>query len=181
MKNYLAGGALLLILVAWAASCMYSHHRGVNAGLSECAAQLTTGDRKNANVCTKAADNVVAAANGKAQKDARDAEQQHIEDFAKAEMIHQQEMKDAQKKASSTVASLRAGTIQLRDEWAACERATAGGLSAPVPRPAELDELAKLREQDQGALVQIGAEADAQVRAYQAILRAERAAVTPRQ
>lgn len=183
MKNYLAGGALLLIVVAWFASTLYAHHLGVAAGLTQCAGQLTTGDRKKPNVCTKAADNVVAAEDAKAEKAARMQEQQAADAFAKADQVHQQEMKNAQQKADATIADLRAGTVKLRDYWNACARAAAS-MPTTAAGTGKRDATADVRAEDQNRtlrdasasrLVQLGAEADAQIKELQAILTAERA------
>lgn len=182
MKNYLAGAALIMVIAAWLASAAYARHLGVAAGLSQCATQLTIGDRKHPNVCTKAADNVVAAANAKAQAAARAHEQQDADAFAKADQVHQREMQDAQQKADTTIADLRTGNIKLRDYWDRCTSA-ASNVPATPASTGQRDATASIRTENQirtlqyasaGRLVQLGAQADAQIRELQAILAAER-------
>lgn len=72
----------------------------------------------------------------------------------------------------STVAgAIRDGSLQLRDDLATCHtqllsEATAGAI--------QRDEAAQLRAEVAGALVQVGADADAQVRACQAVVIEDR-------
>lgn len=73
----------------------------------------------------------------------------------------------------SLVADLRAGNVRLRREWLACE-----GRPAAVPGAAagaaERDADAERRYESAGDLVRVADEADAQLRACQAIVEADR-------
>lgn len=84
---------------------------------------------------------------------------------------HEEDRRDAESVPGAVDAALRAGTLQLRKQWAACETSL---LSATAASAAERDALAELRRKDQGDLVRVGRDADDHARACQAVIRADR-------
>lgn len=107
-----------------------------------------------------------------AQAKARQAEQANARAVAKAAEEYERGKADAKATGDRVAAGLLAGTERLRDEWAA-ERAT-NRLSDAATAARHADELAQLRAASAGRIVQIGAEADAQVRGLQRVVRADR-------
>lgn len=84
---------------------------------------------------------------------------------------HDQEMRDAIAKERATAADVLSGALRLRQHWACKARDLPGAAgSAEVA-----DEGAELRAAAAGRIVRIGAEADAQVKGLQELLKAERA------
>lgn len=87
---------------------------------------------------------------------------------AAAERQMMQDNADAEQKYQDTIAGLRAGTVRLRHEWT-CPSVPAAAASTAKP-----DGDTALREQGASDLVRLAAEADAQIRALQAVLMGER-------
>jgi hypothetical protein len=105
-----------------------------------------------------AAQRVAAAAKERAQAaSTAAAERAMLQDF--------QNDKDNQ---AAVIAKLRAGTLRLRHQW------TCPSVSATATAPSKPDADAALREQDASDLVRLAADADAQIRALQAVLMGER-------
>lgn len=81
-----------------------------------------------------------------------------------AERYEQEKRDGAQAAYDRALADVRSGRVRLRGPWA-----------CPVPDPdataAERDAAARLREEAAARIVRVGAEADAQVRACQALVR----------
>ena len=75
---------------------------------------------------------------------------------------------DAKRKADAVAADLRAGNLRLRDEWRGCE---ARRVSDPAAPAGSGDAAAQRRIEAAGAVVRVGAEADAQLAACQAVIR----------
>lgn len=105
-----------------------------------------------------------------AQRAARAAERATVLRHNEALAQLEKERDDALAKADAVAADVRAGTLRLRDHWACPARNVPGAAPAAPGR----DEGAELRAADSGRLVQIGAEADAALRACQAVIRADR-------
>nr|WP_285235776.1 lysis system i-spanin subunit Rz [Stenotrophomonas maltophilia] len=84
---------------------------------------------------------------------------------------HEEDRAAAEAVPAAVVADLRAGRLQLRDDLATCNTAR---LSEAVAGAVERDQAAQLRAEVAGALVQIGRDADDQVRACQAVIAADR-------
>lgn len=101
----------------------------------------------------------------KAEKAAREIEDKRAKDYAKIEEKRQQELSDA----NTAAAELRAGVIRVRRELAAC---TAAGRVPEAATPAD-DASAELRAAVTATL-DIGHEADVELRACQARLIADR-------
>lgn len=72
---------------------------------------------------------------------------------------------------STVSGAIRDGSLQLRDDLATCHTQL---LSEATASAIQRDEAAQLRAEVAGALVQIGADADAQVRACQAVVLEDR-------
>lgn len=102
---------------------------------------------------------------------ARALEQTKGQELAKIGAKHEQDREAAEAVPAAVVADLRAGNLQLRRQWAACETSRVSESAAGI---AERDALAELRAKDQGDLVRIGRDADDQVKACQAVVRTDR-------
>lgn len=87
---------------------------------------------------------------------------------------HEQDRAAAEAVPAVVVADLRAGRLQLRDDLATCSTRL---LSQAVSGAVERDAHAELRAEVAAAAVQIGRDADDQVRASQAVIAADREAV----
>ena len=81
---------------------------------------------------------------------------------------YEQDKADAQAAADRTIADLRAGNLRLRQRWQGCR------VPGPAAAPGEPDGAAADREQGASDLVRAAAEADAQIRGLQALIRAGR-------
>ena len=88
---------------------------------------------------------------------------------------HEEDRAAAEAVPAAVVADLRAGRLQLRDDLATCNTAR---LSEAVAGAVERDAHAQLRAEVAGDLVQIGRDADDQVRACQAVIDADRMQVS---
>lgn len=148
---YAALAAMLLLLAI--------HHQGVVTGREEVQRKFDThlSDDRGAEALAK--------------QRARLREEQDRAAFAVIGDTYTQETSHAVAKGSAVAAAVRGGELRLRPQW----RCPAGD-RAEAARPAAVaDAQAELRAADSGALVRIGAEADAQVTGLQALLVAERA------
>ncbi|MFT4408490.1 lysis system i-spanin subunit Rz [Stenotrophomonas muris] len=88
---------------------------------------------------------------------------------------HEEDRTAAATVPAAVVADLRAGRLQLRDDLATCNTAR---LSEAVAGAVERDAHAQLRAEVAGDLVQIGRDADDQVRACQAVIDTDRMQVS---
>lgn len=102
---------------------------------------------------------------------ALDAERARAAEVARIGDEHEEARRDAETVPAAVAAELRAGTLRLRREWAGCETAR---LSDAAAAAAERDALAGLRAEAAGRIVRIGRDADDQLRACQAVIRAYR-------
>ncbi|MGG2101994.1 lysozyme [Stenotrophomonas sp. NRRL B-14846] len=84
---------------------------------------------------------------------------------------HEHDRERAAAVDADVVAALRAGTLRLRDDLAACHT---GRLSEAAARTGERDAGAQLRAEAAAALVRIGRDADDQLRACQAVIELDR-------
>jgi len=80
---------------------------------------------------------------------------------------HEEDRRAAEAVPDAVVADLRTGNLQLRDDLATCNTAR---LSEAVAGAIERDAGAQLRAEVAGAVVQVGRDADDQVRAAQAVI-----------
>lgn len=89
---------------------------------------------------------------------------------------HEEDREAAEAVPAAVVADLRAGNVRLRQEWAGCETRL---LSQAVASTIERDALAASREEAAGRIVRIGRDADDQLAACQAVIKADRAEIRP--
>jgi hypothetical protein len=85
---------------------------------------------------------------------------------------HEEDRRTAEAVPDAVVADLRAGNLQLRNDLATCSTQQ---LSNAVAGAIERDAGAQLRAEVAGDLVQVGRDADDQLRACQAVIAADRA------
>jgi Skp family chaperone for outer membrane proteins len=106
-------------------------------------------------------------ANLKASEAARAEEQAQADRFQAIAQQYEQDKTDAEARATRLAADLRAERVRLRPEWACRvpEASTSAG---------QRDAGAALRAESASRIIGNAAEADAQIRALQAILKAER-------
>ncbi|WP_313418280.1 lysis system i-spanin subunit Rz [Stenotrophomonas sp.] len=105
------------------------------------------------------------------EQQARAVEHQQAEDLANIGAKHEEDRTAAQAVPAVVVADLRDGRLQLRDDLATCSTSL---LSQAVAGAVERDQTAQLRAEVAGALVQVGRDADDQVRACQAVIEVDR-------
>jgi hypothetical protein len=111
----------------------------------------------------------MVAATQKAKEAALRAE--HAQAGAIAAAVDQltKENADALAKRNAVAAGVRAGTVRLQDRWSCPTRVPTAAAGA-----VQFDADAALRAAGAGDLVQVGAEADAALKACQAVLKADR-------
>lgn len=112
-----------------------------------------------------------AKAETKAVEQARSVEHQQNERLHEIGTQYEAKRSENESLRSTVAGAIRDGSLQLRDDLATCHtkllsEATAGAI--------QRDEAAQLRAEVAGALVQVGADADAQVRACQAVVLEDR-------
>ena len=83
---------------------------------------------------------------------------------------YEQEKADAESKGAAAADGLRAGNLRLQQRWAGCE----ARVSDIAASPGQPDGAADDRAEGARDLVRAAAEADAQVRGLQALVRADR-------
>lgn len=86
---------------------------------------------------------------------------------------HEQDRVTAEAVPAAVAAELRAGNLRLRDGWASCETQR---LSEDAAGAGERDASTQRREEFASRVVRIGRDADDQLRACQAVIRADREA-----
>jgi len=109
-----------------------------------------------------------AQAETSAVQSARTVEHNQADRLAEIGAKHEEERAAAPAVADAVVADLRAGNLRLRREWAGCETRL---LSQAAAGAVERDAAAQRREELAGAVVRVGAEADSQLAACQAVIR----------
>ena len=98
-------------------------------------------------------------------------------EHAQAEVVatigetHEQDRTAAEAVPAAVAADLRAGNLRLRDGWASCETQR---LSEAAAGAGERDAATQRREEFASRVVRIGRDADDQLRACQALIRADR-------
>lgn len=106
-----------------------------------------------------------------AQADARAAEHASAARANEIAESYERGRQDAQDTASRIAADLRSGNIKLRDAWAGCETQRLSDATASASR---VDAGADDRAASASRIVRAAAEADAQIRGLQAIVKADR-------
>ncbi|BCX44419.1 lysis protein [Stenotrophomonas maltophilia] len=132
------------------------------------------GDRAEASEANQRGTSALALAEQVNQ--ARAVEHRQADSLATIGAKHEEDRAAAETVPAAVVAGLRAGRLQLRDDLATCSTAR---LSEAVAGAVERDAHAQLRAEVAGDLVQIGRDADDQVRACQAVIDADRMQVSP--
>lgn len=161
MKLYMYGGVLAALVLAFGVFGWRMHHAGYAAGESA----------GNAKVAVLTAQ--YAQATAKAEAGARAKERVAAVAMTQIQnTYYQQGVTDANAKADAVIAGLRAGTLRLRRQWAGCE--AAASVSASSARVVSADAAAARRAESAAAIVRVGADADAQIRALQAIVKLDR-------
>jgi len=106
-----------------------------------------------------------------ALEDARTIEHQLTAELASIGEHHAQQQHAAPALEASIIDELRTGNLRLRREWQHCETARVSGLAAAT---AERDAASADRDALAAAVVRAGRDADAQLTACQAVIRAYR-------
>ena len=101
-----------------------------------------------------------------AKQEAARLEEKWQKDADAALAQHKKDLKDAETESKRVTSSIIAGNLRLRKQWTCQAPAAEGGRVS--------DEGAQLRAEDIGRIYGIGKEADAQIRALQTTLKAER-------
>lgn len=99
-----------------------------------------------------------------------DIERQYAQKLQAIATKYEGDKNEIERQASADLASLRDGTLRLRQQWQGCESGQAA-IDAAAGQP---DGGAGLRESGAVDLVRIGDECDAQVRGLQAVIRSDR-------
>lgn len=148
--------AVLVGFVLWSAAMFGAGWawRGDRAEGSEALSQVATGKQAL-----------------QAEQQSRAVEHQQAEDMANIGAKHEEDRTAAQAVPAAVVADLRDGRLQLRDDLATCSTSL---LSQAVAGAVERDQAAQLRAEVAGAFVQVGRDADDQVRACQAVIEVDR-------
>lgn len=127
------------------------------------------GDRAESREATQRAAGAEAVAGQVNQT--RATEHAQAETLASIGAKHEEDRTAAATVPAAVVADLRTGRLQLRDDLATCSTSL---LSQAVAGAVERDAHAELRAEVAGAAVQIGRDADDQLRACQAALSVDR-------
>ncbi|PZS80551.1 hypothetical protein A7X74_11010 [Stenotrophomonas maltophilia] len=127
------------------------------------------GDRAEGSEANQRASGAVAVA--EQVNRTRAVEHRQADSLATIGAKHEEDRTAAATVPAAVVADLRAGRLQLRDDLATCNTAR---LSEAVAGAVERDAHAQLRAEVAGDLVQIGRDADDQIRACQAVIAADR-------
>ena len=151
MTRIYAASALLLMALSFAAGWSW---RGSRADAASNKAALSQ-----------------AKAETVAQQGAREAEHASAARANEIAESYERGKQDAQDTASRTAADLRAGNIKLRNEWAGCETQRLSDAAASASR---IDAGADDRAASASRIVRAAAEADAQIRGLQALVKADR-------
>lgn len=107
------------------------------------------------------------------ERAARANEHTRAEKMAEIGDKHEEDRRDAASVPDAVVADLRDGVIRLRNDLATCHT---DRLSEVAFRAGEHHATAQLRAEIAGAAIGIGADSDAQLRACQAVIQADREA-----
>jgi len=107
----------------------------------------------------------------KAVEQARSVEHQKNERLHEIGAAYEAKRSENESLPSTVAGAIRDGSLQLRDDLATCHTQL---LSEATASAIQRDEAAQLRAEVAGALVQVGADADDQLRACQAVVLADR-------
>lgn len=113
-----------------------------------------------------------ASAQAAAEAAARTRQAALQNQIAAVDAQHAQELHDAQAKSNAVIADLRTGAVRLRQQWRGCEASPS--VPAAAASASQPDDAAHLRAAGAADLVRAAATADAQIRALQAVVKADR-------
>lgn len=157
---YILAGALALLGVQ---QVRISHHKAETAR-AETATTKAKGELETFR--REAAESVAAA-----QAEARQQEQRHAADLSRIAYQYQEDRKNEGDAAyARAIADVRSG--KLRNVWQACP--AAASVPGPATGPSGSDGPADDRSEAIARVLRIGAEADAQLRACQAVIVSDR-------
>ena len=108
-----------------------------------------------------------ALAETKAVESARETEHEQADKLAAIGAKHEEDRAAATSVADAVVAGVRSGDLRLRDGWASCETQRLSEASAAA---IERDAATERRAEFAAAVVRVGAEADSQLAACQAVV-----------
>jgi len=117
-----------------------------------------------------------SAAQVRQAEQVRATERKQAETMATIGAKHEEDRTAAEAVPAAVVAGLRAGNLRLRDDLATCHT---DRLSQAAAAAGERDARAELRPEVAGSAFGIAAAAEADVRACQAVIAADRAEVRP--
>jgi hypothetical protein len=160
MALYLRIGTAALLAVAL---LTYGFKWGRNYGDNEVAALKARYAAETAHVAELAV---------KAAQDARAAEHKLSLAFAAIDAKHAKELENANEKHAAVVRDLRSGALRLRNEWRCLD--TAGIVPDTAAGSGGGNDAADLRVAGAADLVRLGARADADIAACQAVIAADR-------
>ena len=146
IRAYVAAAALLAGLSFWAGW----EWRDRSADLAESRKEVTESRAETA-----------------AHVAARTAEHEQADKLAAIGAKHEEDRASAPSVADAVVAGVRSGDIRLRDGWASCETQRLSEASAAA---IERDAATERRAEFAAAVVRVGAEADSQLAACQAVV-----------
>lgn len=165
---------LLAMLLVGGGAWWHGHHTGYDTASVKMQSKI---DKLNTQI---------AQERETASEAARLAERKHSAEMATAYGNYQENLKNAKADSDRLVADLRAGSVRLRDHWNTCVAASVLPGIAGSAGPPDAD--TELRAAHQGQVfedvagqVRDSAEADATIRALQAIVKADRAATEKKQ
>lgn len=116
-------------------------------------------------------DKADATAVVEAVQGARETEHKAADRMADIGAKHEEDRRDAASVPDAVAADLRAGVVRLQEHWAGCETSR---LAEAASATVQLDEASRLRSEAAGRIVQIGRDADDQVRSLQDVVEAYR-------
>lgn len=156
----------LLGLALWAGSLWLAYDYGTARGDIAVAKAKTQLESARADTAAALVD--LANLRTAASEAARQAEHDKAEELAAIADQYEQEKADALASKDRVIADLRAGVLKLRDDW------QCPAVPGPAPGPGGRDAAAQRPAEAVARVLRIGAEADAQLRACQAIVQAYR-------
>lgn len=108
------------------------------------------------------------------QASARAQEQASAQHLATVIQTYEEDKAHAKAQSDATIAALRAGTLRLRDEWTSCAATATSNVPEAASGRSSTSDAAQLRYEDASHLVLYADQADAEIRALQAIVKQDR-------
>lgn len=155
IRGYILAALLIIIAVAGG----FGYKKGYNNALAEAEVAMGRHIIEDERMASAQKDRIIQL------------ERELVSVQASVAKAYERGKRDAEAKQAIVVNDLRSGNLRLRKHWAGCE---AGRVSDAAAASRELDAATRDREESAGRIVRAAAEADAQIRALQNLLRAER-------